>query len=71
MPLTLAFKQHDLHPVERERLSEAVSHRVLLFLENLGHLESREENILRREVQVRADKRRGEERRGLLPLGGH
>lgn len=39
VPLTLIFKQHDLHPIQREGLSEAVRHRVLLLLENLGYLE--------------------------------
>lgn len=59
MPLTLIFKQHDLHPIQRERLSEAVSHRVLLFLEYLGDLKSCKENILR--VGLKRGERRGEE----------
>lgn len=69
MPLTLTFKQHDLHPIQRERLSEAVSHRVLLFLEDFGDLKRQKENLLRRGEEER--RRGGEERRrGLLPLGG-
>lgn len=67
MPLTLTFKQHDLHPIQRERLSEAVSHRVLLFLEDFGDLKSGKENMLRRGEEDRGG---GEEGRGLLPLGG-
>lgn len=38
--LTLALKQHHLHSVERKGLSEAVRHRVLLLLEDLGDLKS-------------------------------
>lgn len=62
MPLTLIFKQHDLHPVQREGLSEAVRHRVLLFLEDLSYLESHREIILRVGL-MRGGERRGEEKR--------
>lgn len=44
MPLTLVLKQHDLHSIQRERLSEAVSDRILFLLENLSNLESWTEN---------------------------
>ena len=37
--LTLVLKQEDLHAVQGEALPEAVGHRVLLLLEDLGHLE--------------------------------
>lgn len=43
--LTLTLKQHHLHSVEREGLSEAVRHRVLLLLEDLGDLKSGEGKI--------------------------
>ena len=38
--LTLVLKHQNLHPIQRERLPEAVCHRVLLLLENLCHLHS-------------------------------
>lgn len=71
MPLTLTFKQQDLHPVQRERLSEAVSHGVLLFLENLGNLKSCEDKCFEEERIEGEEESRAEERRGHLPLGGH
>ncbi len=58
MSLTLIFKQHDLHPIQRERLSEAVCHRVLLLLENLSNLKLCKEKILM------VGMKRGEERKG-------
>ena len=36
--LTLVLEEQNLHAVQGEGLSEAVRHRVLLFLEDLGHL---------------------------------
>ena len=36
--LTLVVKHKDLHPIQREGLSEAVSYRVLFLLEDLRHL---------------------------------
>ena len=36
--LTLVLEEQDLHSIEREGLPEAVCHRVLLLLEDLGDL---------------------------------
>ena len=47
MPLTLIFKQHDLHPIQREGLSETVRNRVLLLLKNLRYLELCKEIIVK------------------------
>lgn len=43
--LTLVFKQKHLHPVQREGLPEAVRHRVLLLLENLGDLNQKRDTL--------------------------
>lgn len=65
--LTLTLEEHDLHPVEGERLSEAVSYRVLLLLENLGHLKWRAEQCSEEEEEGRGG---GDERGGERKVEG-
>lgn len=73
--LTLIFKQQDLHPVQREGLSEAVGHRVLLLLEDLSHLEQEEKEVKRGE-ELGTGEEEVEERKwegcsgGVSPPGG-
>lgn len=46
-PLTLIFKEQNLHAVKGEGLPEAVRHRVLLFLEDFSHLKKTKQKWLR------------------------